>query len=122
MHLVQTPGETVYEIKLADLLCSLALEPKTFLKCFAKETSIEAKKNPFPKPTNPKQQKSPLSHVFKGTCYSNEEKRKKWRKEKEHFPGILKDGDYPSFNNKIFIYVKIPVSRTRIMFPKHLLD
>lgn len=47
MHLVQTPGETVYEIKLADLLCSLALEPKTFLKRFAKETSIEAKKKPL---------------------------------------------------------------------------
>lgn len=41
MHLVQTPGETVYEIKLADLLCSLAPEPRTFLKHFAKETSVE---------------------------------------------------------------------------------
>lgn len=30
MHLVQTPGETVYEIKPADLLHSVALEPKTF--------------------------------------------------------------------------------------------
>lgn len=46
MHLVQTPGETVYEIKLADLLCSLALELKTFLKYFAKETSVEVKRNP----------------------------------------------------------------------------
>lgn len=84
MHLVQTPGETVYEIKLADLLCSLALEPKTFLKHFAKETSVVGKKKKtYPKPTNSKQQKSPLSHrtvishVFKGTCYSNEEKGKK---------------------------------------------
>lgn len=46
MHLVQTPGETVYEIKLADLLCSLALEPQSFLKHFAKETSVEVQKNP----------------------------------------------------------------------------
>lgn len=44
MHLVQTPGETVYEIKLADLLCSVALEPQTFLKHFSSgETSVEAK-------------------------------------------------------------------------------
>lgn len=48
MHLVQTPGETVYEIKLADLLYSLAPEPRTFLKHFAKETSVEVKK-PLPK-------------------------------------------------------------------------
>lgn len=52
MHLVQTPGETVYEIKLADLLCSLALEPKTFLKHFAKETSVVGKKK---KPTQNQQ-------------------------------------------------------------------
>lgn len=59
MHLVQTPGETVYEIKLADLLCSLALEPKTFLKRFAKETSIEAKKTPLPKTNKSKTTKIP---------------------------------------------------------------
>lgn len=57
MHLVQTPGETVYEIKPADLLCSVALEPKTFLKHFSKETSVEVKK-PYPTKTNPKQQKT----------------------------------------------------------------
>lgn len=60
MHLVQTPGETVYEIKLADLLCSLPLEPKTFLKHFAKETSVEVKKKkPLPKTNKSKTTKIP---------------------------------------------------------------
>lgn len=58
MHLVQTPGETVYEIKLADLLCSLALEPKTFLKHFAKETSVDVKKT-LPKTNKSKPTKIP---------------------------------------------------------------
>lgn len=70
MHLVQTPGETVYEIKLADLLCSVALEPKAFLKHFSKETSVEVKK---PKSNKSKLTKE-LGHIFKGSYYSNEEK------------------------------------------------
>lgn len=46
MHLVQTPGETVYEIKLTDLLYSVALEPNTFLKHFSSlETSVEVETN-----------------------------------------------------------------------------
>lgn len=61
MHLAQTPRETVYEIKLADLLCSVALEPKTFLKHFFQRNFCRGKKKtnpPYPTTTNPKQQKN----------------------------------------------------------------
>lgn len=46
MHLVQTPGETVYEIKLADLLFSVALEPKTFFKTFFQRNFCRGKETP----------------------------------------------------------------------------
>lgn len=66
MHLVQTPGETVYEIKLADLLCSVALEPKTFLKYFSSgETSVEVKIKQTKK--NQQQQKPPDNNKPKPT-------------------------------------------------------
>lgn len=44
MHLVQTPRETVYEIKPADLLHGMALEPDILRTFFSRETSVEVKK------------------------------------------------------------------------------
>lgn len=113
MHLVQTPRETVYEIKLADLLCSVALEPKTFLKQFSSaETSVEVKI----KQKNQQQQKPPdnnkpkptikFNHIFKCKHYSNKEKRREG-KGKENFSGLLQDGDYPCFKDGNLIYVEI---------------
>lgn len=127
MHLVQTPGETVYEIKLADLLCSVALEPKTFLKYFSSgETSVEVKINKKKSTTTKAtwQQQTQTHNNFDGIfkcSYSN--KKKRWEeKGEENFSRLLQDGDYLCFKDRNLIYVEIHAIWTKITFSKHLLD
>lgn len=129
MHLVQTPGETVYEIKLADLLCSVALEPKTFLKYFSSgETSVEVKIKQTKK--NQQQQKPPDNNKPKPTIilmvYLSvliQIRKKRWEeKGEENFSRLLQDGDYLCFKDRNLIYVEIHAIWTKITFSKHLLD
>lgn len=62
-----------------------------------------------------------LGHIFKCTYYSNKEKREVKKGEREFLRALVGWWLYPSFNDRILIYVEIPVSRTRVIFPKLLL-
>lgn len=141
MHLVQTPGETVYEIKLTDLLCSVALEPKTFLKHFFLYRNFCRGRN---KQNKTRKKTKPHITTNSKTTPHPPPPPKKNKPTKKQTPNLviplnvriiqMKKGEikilrilagwwlYPSFNDRNLIYVETPAIWTRITFPKRLLD